>query len=204
MESKSTSDYDINYLVEKQLMQKSKIKMEDLQRNIVPIIECDVFISYSHEDIEPASKLAYSLQKCELSTFIDSVYWKSIDSALKIYDNLYCKKNNGCYDYEKRNKSTSTFHMILADSIIEVVKRSKVFIKLITSSYADKDNRTVSPWIYLENKIADSCQSERKPYIVHDSLGESVTFKTSNDGFFDVYGLQNLIDLLYEFFEGGE
>ena len=92
MESESTSDYDINYLVEKQLMQKSKIKMEDLQRNIVPIIECDVFISYSHDDIEPASKLYYSLQKCELSTFIDSVYWKSIDSALKIYDNLYCKK----------------------------------------------------------------------------------------------------------------
>ena len=92
--------------------------------------------------------------------------------------------------------------MILADSIIEVVKRSKVFIKLITSSYADKDNRTVSPWIYLENKIADLCQSERKSYIVHDSLGKSVTFKTSNDGFFDVYGLQNLIDLLCDFFEG--
>lgn len=74
--------------------------------------------------------------------------------------------------------------MILADSIIDVVKNSKVFIKLISENYADSNNRTISPWIYLENKVADSCPTDivKNRIIMHDLLKEHyITFKTTNN-----------------------
>ena len=198
-------DFDLNLEVEECLMNNSTIRMEELQKNIIPIINSDVFISYSHKDTKYAKTLAETLQLHELSTFVDCFYWKSIDDALKIYDNLYCKKKSGSYDYEKRNKSTATFHMILADSIIDVVKNSKVFIRLISTNYSDSNDRTISPWIYLENKVAELCPNEKikdNKILVHDSLKEHyITFKTTNKGFIDVYNIKELIDILYTYFE---
>ena len=83
---------NLNLEAQECLMKNSTIRMEDLQKNIIPILNSDVFISYSHEDTKNAKVLAETLQYHEFSTFVDCFYWKSIDNALKMYDDLYCKK----------------------------------------------------------------------------------------------------------------
>ena len=174
--------------------------MENLQKNIISIIKSDIFISYSHDDEEYAKMLAETLQYHALTTFVDCLYCKNIDSALNKYDILYCRNSSGGYDYKKRNKSTATFHMILADSIIEMVKNANVFIKLNTESYSKHDDRTISPWIYLECKIAKLMKSDslKRSVIINDALNESkILFKVPEDsGFIDVYSIKELISVL--------
>ena len=97
----------------------------------------DVFISYSHDDTDDAIFLASWLeQKCGLRVFLDYYVWGSADSLLKDIDDHYCKQKDGRYNYSRRNYSTSHVHAMLSMAIMDIINA-----------------KTLSPWIYEENKM---------------------------------------------------
>lgn len=145
------------------------INMEDLQKEITPIIkDIDVFISYDHADYEKACYLAKCLEHYGYKVFLDSLFWKKIDKIIDLFNKKYNKNNNdNSLNYQKIKKSISTFNMILTDSIIETVRSSKCFI-FIRNQDSENDSRTRSPWIYLENKIAAYCTYSQNKVLFED------------------------------------
>lgn len=180
--------------------QNYDLKMEDIQKQYVPKLKCDIFISYCHDDEQYAKAIASRLISLGYSTFIDYEFWDSIDEALRKYDNKHSLQQDGTYNYKKRNESTSTFHMILTDSIIETVRNSKVYITINTNNYAI-GGRTVSPWVYLENKIANEQPDFRKNF--RDSalklLFESVTFPVDLKGYYIAYSFNDVKAIIEKF-----
>ena len=105
------------------------------------------------------------------------------------------KNSAGNYDYDMRNKSTASFHMILTDSIIETVRNSKIFIMINTLNYM-KEGRTVSPWIYLENKIANE---QKNPIKIKDSFTESITYPVKTNSFIEARTYADILNILKEY-----
>ena len=162
-------------LINKQMdsiLLKDEIKMEEIQKLLTPIIShCEIFISYSHKDENYAFYVANELMKKGKKVFLDKMYWKSIDEALKKYDNKNTRNSNNTYDYEKRNKSTASFHMILSDSILKTIKNCSIFILIenddVSKANENNDNeilyKTYSPWIFLEVEAANGSYSQHLP-----------------------------------------
>ena len=134
-----------------------------LSDGVFPIIQSDVFISYSHDD-EALVKMIVGLLTSVfgLSIFIDSLFWGSADSLLKSIDDRYCKNAfpSNDYDYNKRNFSTSHVHAMLTSAIMKAIDEAEVVIFINTpNSVPDLKNSidrkgydeyTLSPWIYEE------------------------------------------------------
>lgn len=121
----------------------------------------DIFISYSHDDTKAAVFLASWLtQQCGLKVFLDYYVWGSADGLLRDIDNQYCKKKNGYYDYKRRNYSTSHVHAMLSMAIVDIINNTECCI-FINSSHSiqlsmlqnTNTAKTLSPWIYEENKM---------------------------------------------------
>lgn len=123
------------------------------------IDEFNVFISYSHNDIELAKRLcAYLQDYCGLRVFLDYYVWKSADSLLKRIDDRYCKsRDNVHYIYGRRNFSTSHVHAMLSMAIMDIINKTECCIFLdsghsIQIKYLENASRarTLSPWLYEE------------------------------------------------------
>ena len=118
-----------------------------------PTIKADVFISHSHKDKEASITCASWLKdNFNIDSFIDSCVWGHADDLLKIIDENHCR-NGGSYSYQKRNRSTSHVHMMLANALSEMIEACEcvVFINSpnsITSKEAVE--RTQSPWLFYE------------------------------------------------------
>lgn len=120
-------------------------------------IESDVFISYSHNDEEIAMAVSgYLEREFGLNVFVDSLFWGSADALLKDIDDIYCKKDSGEYDYQKRNFSTSHVHAMLSIAIIKIMDQSEVIFFLNTDNSVPRVDDTImesytqSPWLYEE------------------------------------------------------
>lgn len=147
-----------------------------LKNYIFPIGEdrsYDVFISYSHADTEAAVFLASWLsQQCKLKVFLDYYVWGSADGLLRDIDNQYCKKKDGLYDYKRRNYSTSHVHAMLSMAIMDIINNTEccIFLNSRHSIHLSKlqntnTAKTLSPWIYEENKmmrLLPSLETRRK------------------------------------------
>lgn len=133
---------------------------EKLSESWFKNIECDVFISHSHNDVELAYALAGWLKKqFDLNVFLDEIVWGSADELLKKLDDKYCyQSETKTYNYKKRNFTTSHVHAMLSTAIQSVMDNSEVIFFLNTEesfpSISDvlKENSeyTLSPWIYQE------------------------------------------------------
>lgn len=179
-----------------QLLMQEEVDMKKIQEKVVPIVkECDVFISYSHSDDGIARFVANELMAEGYKVFVDSLFWGSIDKCLKIYDDKI-RGDNKTYNYYDRNKSTSTFHMILVDSIIDTIRNCKVFLFLKGNEI--EKSKTLSPWLYLENKIANDFKNELPPMkkqLTEDS-NFTVKFPITTNDFFVTDTLERLKFLL--------
>jgi hypothetical protein len=123
-----------------------------------------IFISHSHRDIALATAIASHMHKSlGLNCFVDSLVWNYADDLLLALDNRFCKRSTGnTYSYQRRNRSTSHVHMMLAASLAKVIKRSECILFLNTpnslassdglaaSHITDSTAQTASPWIYYE------------------------------------------------------
>ena len=121
----------------------------------------DVFISYSHDDQNDAIYLASWLeQQCGLRVFLDYYIWGNADGLLRDIDNHYCRMENGYYDYNRRNYSTSHVHAMLSMALMDIINNTEccIFINSNHSIHLKKlqkstTARTLFPWIYEENKL---------------------------------------------------
>ena len=141
-------------------------------------IRADIFISHSHQDKDLAISFAGWLkQNFKLESFIDSTVWWDANNLLKIIDNEYCKKENGYYDYNRRNYSTSHVHMMLSVSLMRMMDKCECVIFINTpKSYIPSEElnsgMTLSPWIFSEISMAKMLriQLPERKNIVMDSL----------------------------------
>lgn len=121
-----------------------------------PEIECDIFLSHSHNDKDKALSLAgYLATHFGLKTFIDSTVWGFSDFLLKAIDNEYCSNNSGkTYNYELRNYSTSHVHLMLKSALDKMIDNSEAIFFLNTPNSVSANNsvqkKTKSPWIFSE------------------------------------------------------
>lgn len=141
---------------------------DKLKKAIFPInskgesLYFDVFISHSHNDLESAKLLAaYLRNKLGMFPFIDNYVWGSADRLLKTIDNKYCRNNQGGYNYEKRNFSTSHVHTMLSMAIMEMISKCRHFIFIESNesinynALQDSGEKTQSPWLYQELQFAN-------------------------------------------------
>ncbi|MGF2191269.1 hypothetical protein ACQUD0_13210 [Vagococcus fluvialis] len=142
----------------------NKIDGSKLINDWFPSYEAQVFISHSHLDTRTAKRLACWLKNTfNLTTFIDSTIWGSADKLLNRIDNKYSvlrKDKNGTttYNYKTRNYTTSHVHMMLSTALVDIMNSTECIIFLNTPASLVvnevKDQKTNSPWIYNELKIA--------------------------------------------------
>lgn len=121
-----------------------------------PSVKANVFISHSHKDESLAIGLAGWLKsRFGITSFIDSCVWGYSPKLLKNLDKRFCLKDNGYYDYEKRNVTNSHVNMMLATSLTKMIDQCECIIFLNTPNSisckgcVEKDG-TESPWIYAE------------------------------------------------------
>lgn len=135
-----------------------RIDGSKLQNDWFPTLDnIDIFISHSHNDEKLAIGLAGFLKsQFGLTLFVDSCVWGYANDLLKIIDDEYCLvNNNGTYDYEKRNYSTSHVHMMLSSALNSMIDKVEciMFLNTNNSNLGVNDsinNKTASPWIYSE------------------------------------------------------
>lgn len=137
-----------------------------IQIDWFPEINVDVFISHSHLDEKLAKTFAgWLYDKFELTSFIDSCLWGYCDELLFNIDKNFCTINNRtCFDYEKRNKSTSIVHIILSNALARMIDQTECLFFLDTLSSVPlkdikKGEMTYSPWIYNELEISRMIRS---------------------------------------------
>ncbi|WP_288739725.1 toll/interleukin-1 receptor domain-containing protein [uncultured Rheinheimera sp.] len=164
---KKGKEYEIQ--IEKYLLNENNTLDADIiSSELFPQVDADVFISHSHSDEDKAIKLALSLEKIGLETFVDSCVWGYADDLLRKIDNKFSLPRGAkYYDYELRNKTTTNVHMILNSALHEMIDRSELFIFLESENsvkiddYIKKSEYLSSPWIFSELAFAGRVQ--RKP-----------------------------------------
>ncbi|MEO9502880.1 hypothetical protein [Nonlabens ulvanivorans] len=121
-----------------------------------PQIECDIFLSHSHDDQGTAFELAgYLKQNFGLTTFIDSTVWGFSNTLLKTLDDEYCLNDGGnTYNYNLRNYSTSHVHLMLKSALDKMIDSCEAVFFLNTPNSVSARNtvkeNTKSPWIFSE------------------------------------------------------
>ncbi len=116
-----------------------------------------IFLSHSHNDLKLARLIAGVLKKVHnLDVFIDSNIWLNYKELLKIIDDKYCLSNaNLClYDYESCTYSASHIHIMLMNSLNNIIDNTECLFFLNTpNSVSVEDtinNKTYSPWVFSE------------------------------------------------------
>lgn len=146
-------------------------------------ITADFFISHKGEDADKARRLGAYLQSKGKSVFIDSAIWGNIAELQRIIDNAYCQNDEKTfYIYDKRNKSTSYTHMLLANALMKTIANCENFIFLNTPNSVKATDivtdtaETNSPWIYFEINVANSFLPEVsvENFAAHEGVEDSM------------------------------
>lgn len=158
-----------------------------LQNDWFPQMNCNVFISHSHNDEHLAIAFAGWLwDNFKLASFIDSCIWGYADDLIKDIDNVYCRNvSSSTYNYNKRNYSTSHVHMILNMALMQMIDQTECLFFLNTPNSIcldDINTCTLSPWIYSEIGISQIIEKKlRRTKYFSDSLDESLQIKYKLD-----------------------
>lgn len=122
-----------------------------------PPVKAHVFLSHSHKDNDDILGFAgFLYSKFNIISFIDASVWGFSEKLLKKIDNKFCRTSeNGIYDYELRNKTTSHVYMMLSVALMEMIDSCDCVIFVDTpNSIHIQDSvdskSTLSPWIYSE------------------------------------------------------
>ena len=154
-----------------------------MQNDNFPIIDADVFISHSHNDISLANALAGWIHKeFDLKVFIDSNVWdysqKLLDDINSEYSNK--QKNGNCgftYDHKACNNASQHVNIMLSVALQKMIDKVECVILLNTDNSIkvfDSTNKTMnitySPWIYSE--ILSTQIVRKKPLLYYRKYAE--------------------------------
>lgn len=125
------------------------------QKEWFPNVKADIFLSHSHKDLDRANQFAgWMKNNFGLDVFIDSNIWGNSNKLLKEIDDEICyQKSSKTYNYDKRNFTTSHVHMMLSNSLAEMIDKTECIMFLETPNSVSIQNTikyTESPWIYNE------------------------------------------------------
>lgn len=139
-------------------LQNGQLDAEAMENDWFGSVSANVFISHSHADLALATKLAKLLEdELNLTPFIDSHVWGYADDLLRTIDDEFCMSDDRrTYNYQKRNRSTSHVHLMLAAALTKMIDKCEMVIFLNTENsilpkkFAKDSESTSSPWIYSE------------------------------------------------------
>lgn len=148
------------------LLSDGKLDGATLRRSWFPGVECDVFISHSHQDLDLAFGIAGWLdQHFGLRCFVDSGVWGYAEELLLEIDDSYCQNPHGLsYSYQLRNQSTAHVHAMLSTALVSMMDRSEAVFFLNTpaaSPVQGSIQQTSSPWIFHEIETANRIRVRR-------------------------------------------
>ncbi len=123
-----------------------------------PKVECEVFISHSHADLNKTLTFAGWLYKhFGITSFVDSCVWGNAYDLQVVVDKEYCyNERNNTFDYRSVMSTTSHIHMMLASSLTMMIDKAECIFFINTPnslSVNDTISKTLSPWIYHELTI---------------------------------------------------
>lgn len=182
---------------------KDDLKIKLIGENIIdgtstqnewfPNVKADIFLSHSHKDLDRANQFAgWIKNQFDLDVFVDSNIWGDSNKLLKELDDEICyQKSTKTYNYEKRNFTTSHVHMMLSNSLAEMIDKTECIMFLETNNSVSVKNTiryTESPWIYNElflssiiridrNLKRDSNITERKNVLYNKQINFNENFK---------------------------
>lgn len=151
-------------ILDSYLLPNGNLDGSKMQDEWFPEMNADIFLSHSHSDKDNVLVLAGILKDVfGLTSFIDSSVWGYCGDLLIQIDKKLCKKNDGYYDYHKRNYTTAHVHMMLTVALNQMIDKCEclMFVNTPNSiSSEDAVSKTESAWIYAE--IATTRIIERK------------------------------------------
>lgn len=166
--------------LEELILDNGNIDGSKMQLNWFPTVDADIFLSHSHKNEKEAIALSgYLHDNLGIKTFVDSCIWGGSADLLKKLDEKFCKMDNGYFDYNKRNFTTSNVHMMLSTALTKMMDKTECLIFLNTpDSISFKEgvkSSTLSPWIYAE--------IETSKLIRHKKLSEYRTTRSQTRTF---------------------
>ena len=164
----------------KHLLSRNEIDGSAIQDLWFPEIKADIFISHSHQDKDMDAAIflqSWLKTKFNLTAFIDSTVWYFADDLLKELDLLFCWQSKlKTYNYERRNKTTTHVHMMLATALTKMVDACEcVFFLNTPQSISIKKGVkeiTYSPWIYYELSALKTIRKRPQEGLVRKNLSE--------------------------------
>jgi hypothetical protein len=158
--------------------EKNILDHSSFVKNWFPKTGCHIFLSHSHGDIEIVTLIANVLySKYGIKSFIDSYFWKNVNSAIIEIDEKHNKIRTDLYDYKGSMQTCSNFYMILSNALSESIHESDSFFFICTNynkgSSDQYRKKTFSPWIYSELKISSLLKPsphKDRPYAFIDSF----------------------------------
>ena len=224
-----------NKSIEKYLDAEKAIDISELEEDWFnnKELEADVFISHSHKDKDLAIAFAGVLNyEFKLKTFIDSCVWGDSNELLRSMDEKYSRLNEDVpneYYYKDTLITSSHVHMVLASALMKMINKTECFIFLNTDNSTIsvieemskvEDERTYSPWIYLEINTANLLNiiPPKREVFEKEAFNESVKSKFPIDMSSFIYSINedlinwknayednkdiNSLDLLYKLNNG--
>lgn len=181
-------------------IRKRTINGSELQDDNFPIIDADVFISHSSNDVSLANALAGWIHKeFKLKVFIDSNVWGYSQKLLEDINSDFCNKkkdeNYGfTYDHNACNNVSQHVNIMLSVALQKMIDRVECVILLNTDNSIevfDDINKTMnitySPWIYSE--IVCTQIVRKKPLLYYRKYAE---FFHANESVIPEYALIDL------------
>lgn len=184
-----SQERDIKKSLEEYINQRGYINMSDISNEWFPLVNCDVFLSHSHKDLDIVKGLiGFFKKRFDIDVFVDSCIWGYCNDLIREIDDKYCRKENLYFDYDKRNYSTAHVHMMLSSSLNKMIDKSEciIFLESINSLDVKEiiENGTSSPWIYseliatklIQIKVPERLLEEKRELFKH-SINMSESFK---------------------------
>jgi hypothetical protein len=152
--------------LEELILDNGNIDGGKMQSNWFPNVKADIFLSHSHKNEKEAIALSgYLYYKMGIMTFVDSCIWGYSADLLKKLDEKFCKMDNGYFDYNKRNFTTSNVHMMLSTALTKMIDKTEcLFFFNTPDSISFKEgvkSSTLSPWIYAEIETSKLIQHKK-------------------------------------------
>lgn len=133
----------------------------------------DVFISYSHADLEHAVHIANEIEKnTRYKCFIDELYWASIRDVIDELSNVNSKQSTN--SHEEKSIIEEWSKIGFSAELLKIISKCSYFVFVKTTNSVNKDGnidyKTSSPWLYFENSCANVlyvepvCHSKKESY----------------------------------------